>query len=102
MGKKLTEGGWELKDKLYIEYKVDETAPNDIKTEKLKKVFYKEIKVENNFTLELTIVQFVILIKEVESKDATSTAEKLSSSTEESVSEDATPATGTVSTSAEK
>ena len=64
MTQKLTDGGWELNGTLYIEYKVDETAPNDIKTEKLKKVFYNEIKVENNVTLELTIVQFAILIKE--------------------------------------
>ena len=61
----LQKGGWTLRHNLYLEYKGEETAEKRlVKTKKLGKVFSKEIKVEDDFTLTLKIVEFALLIVE--------------------------------------
>ena len=64
MTQALNDSKWTLRDDLHIEYKGKETTRNVVKTEKLAKIFSKEIKAKDTFNLTFEIVEFAILMKE--------------------------------------
>ena len=59
----LKDDGWKS-EAWFLEYKGEETSPNVVKTEKLEKVFSKNINANDTLTLKPDIVQFAIFMKE--------------------------------------